>query len=208
MIRSLDLVATCRLLTCFALSSAASAADAASSADPCAPRGAVRYLCGMHHPEDLVQIPNTAWIHVSGMGGSLPGSPPGAGDLYLLNATTRHWHPIAQASLARSDCNGKIYGDCPGPDATAFVAHGLAIRKGARGRRTLYAVNHGGREAMAVFAIDARGAEPKLSWTDCVEIKDSVWLNAIAPLPGGGFIVASTFDPHDVQARGRMTSGQ
>ena len=61
---------------------------------------------------------------------------------------------------------------------------------------------------MEVFAIDARGAEPKLSWAGCVEIKDSVWLNAVAPLPGGGFIVTSTFDPHDAQARAKMASGQ
>ena len=187
---------------------AMAAPSAPTGTKPCAPNGAVHYLCGMHHPEDLVQIPGTPWILVSGMGGSLPGSPPGGGDLYLLNSKTLRWHSIAQAALGRVAHDGKLYGDCPAPDATQFVTHGLAIRKGEHARHTLYAVNHGGRESVEVFSIDARGGEPQLSWTGCAEIKESVWLNSVTPLPGKGFIVTSTFDPHDAQARDKMGRGE
>jgi hypothetical protein len=173
----------------------------------CAPHGAVHYLCGMHHPEDLVQVPGTPWILVSGMGGSLPGSPPGGGDLYLLNSKSLRWHPIAEASLQRVQPN-PLYGDCAAPDAAQFVTHGLAIRKGEHGRHTLYAVNHGGRESVEIFSIDARGSEPQLSWTGCAEVKESVWLNSVTPLPGDSFIVTSTFDPHDAQARDKMGRGE
>jgi hypothetical protein len=174
----------------------------------CAPVGDLHFICGPHHPEDLVQIPGTQWILVSGMGGASPGSPPGPGDLYLLNASDKHWHSIAQASLAVVNRNTKLYGDCPAPDAAQFISHGLAIRAGRNGRHTLYVINHGGRESVEVFAVDARGAQPRLSWTGCAVLTASAWLNAVVPLPGEGFIVTSTFDPRDPQARAKMGSGQ
>jgi hypothetical protein len=174
----------------------------------CAPVGELHFICGPHHPEDLVLIPGTQWILVSGMGGALPGSPPGPGDLYLLNAVDKRWHSIAQASLAAVNRNPRLYGDCPVPAAAQFISHGLAIRAGRNGHHTLYAVNHGGRESVEVFAIDATGVEPQLSWTGCALLTASAWLNAVVPLPGEGFIVTSTFDPKDPQAQVKMGSGQ
>jgi hypothetical protein len=191
------------LLACVGLSSRAPADE-----DGCAPVGDLHFICGPHHPEDLVRIPGTQWILVSGLGGGLPGSPPGPGDLYLLNAKDKRWHSIAQASLAAVKRNTRLYGDCPAPDAAQFISHGLAIRAGSGGRHTLYAVNHGGRESVEVFSVDARGAEPRLSWTGCVVLPASAWLNAVTPLPHEGFIVTSTFDPKDPQARVKMGNGQ
>jgi hypothetical protein len=174
----------------------------------CAPIADLHFVCGPHHPEDLVLIPGTQWILVSGLGGALPGSPPGPGDLYLLNAADKRWHSIAQASLAAVNRNTTLYGDCPAPDAAQFISHGLAIRSGSNGRHTLYLINHGGRESVEVFAIDARGAEPRLTWTGCALLTASVWLNSVIPLPGEGFIVTSTFDPKDPQAQAKMAGGQ
>jgi hypothetical protein len=177
---------------------------APAGVNDCAPVGDLHFICGPHHPEDLVRIPGTQWILVSGLGGGLPGSPPGPGDLYLLNAATKRWHSIAQASLAAVHRDTRRYGDCPAPDPAQFISHGLAIRAGSGGRHTLYAVNHGGRESVEVFSIDARGAEPRLSWIGCAVLTDSVWLNAVTPLPHDGFIVTNTFDPKDPQARENM----
>ena len=191
------------LLALLGLSSPARAAG-----NGCAPVGELHFICGPHHPEDLVQIPGTQWILVSGLGGGLPGSAPGPGDLYLLNAKDKRWHSIAQASLAAVKRNTKIYGDCPPPDAAQFISHGLAIRAGGGGQHTLYAVNHGGRESVEVFSIDARGAQPRLTWTGCAVVTDSVWLNAVTPLPHDGFIVTDTFDPKDPQGREKMGNGQ
>ncbi len=154
-----------------------------------------------------MQIPGTQWILVSGLGGSSPGSKPGPGDLYLLNAQSKQWHSIAQASLARVERN-KLYGDCPAPDAAKYISHGLAIRPGRNGQHTLYAVNHGGRESVEVFSIDARGTEPVLTWTGCVTLKGGAWFNSVVPLPDNGFIVTSTYNPDDPQARVKMGSGQ
>jgi hypothetical protein len=198
-----------RIATAIALlAPALSSSPAPAREKGCAPVGDLHFICGPHHPEDLVLIPGTRWILVSGMGGALPGSTPGPGDLYLLNAVDKRWHSIAQASLAAANRNTKLYGDCPAPDPLQFLSHGLAIRAGSNGRHTLYAVNHGGRESVEVFAIDARGAEPRLSWTGCAVLTAGAWLNAVVPLPGEGFIVTSTFDPKDPQAQAKMGSGQ
>jgi hypothetical protein len=190
------------------LASVVSPSRAPAGESRCAPVGDLHFICGPHHPEDLVLIPGTHWILVSGLGGALPGSPPGPGDLYLLNAVDKRWHSIAQASLAAVNRDTKLYGDCPAPDASQFISHGLAIRAGGGGRHTLYAVNHGGRESVEVFAIDTRGAEPRLTWTGCALLAASAWLNAVTPLPGEGFIVTSTFDPKDPQAQTKMGNGQ
>jgi hypothetical protein len=191
------------LLACVGWSSLALAGE-----NDCAPVGALHFICGPHHPEDLVQIPGTPWILVSGLGGGLPGSPPGPGDLYLLNAKDKRWHSIAQASLAAVNRDTKLYGDCPPPDAAQFISHGLAIRAGSGGLHTLYAVNHGGRESVEVFSIDARGPEPRLTWTGCAVVTDSVWLNAVTALPHDGFIVTSTFDPKDPQRQEEVNNGR
>ena len=190
------------------LGSVVTPSPASAGENGCAPVGDLHFICGPHHPEDLVLIPGTHWILVSGLGGALPGSPPAPGDLYLLNATDKRWHPIAQASLAAVNRNTKLYADCPAPDPAQFLSHGLAIRAGINGRHTLYAVNHGGRESVEVFAVDASGAEPRLTWTGCAVLPASAWLNAVTPLPGDGFIVTSTFDPKDPQAQAKMASGQ
>src|SRR5579863_6806122 len=148
----LCMAAAIGLLLSFGSSSPVAAAEKG-----CAPIGDLHFICGPHHPEDLVLIPGTQWILVSGMGGALPGSPPGPGDLYLLNAADKRWHSIAQASLAAVNRNDRLYGDCPAPDPAQFLSHGLALRAGSHGQHTLYVVNHGGRESVEVFAVDARG---------------------------------------------------
>jgi len=184
-----------------------SAAAAARKAD-CAPVGELHFICGLHHPEDLVQIPGTPWVVVSNLGGALPGSPPEHGDLYLLNASRLQWRSIAQEALAAQQRNASLYGDCPAPDAALFESHGLAIRAGRQGQHTLYVVNHGGRESVEVFHIDARGAQPRFTWEGCAVLQAGAWLNALAPLPDEGFIVTSTFGSNDPQARDKMGRGE
>jgi hypothetical protein len=189
------------------LASAIFSSPVPANGKACAPIAGLHFVCGPHHPEDLVLIPGTQWILVSGLGGALPGSPPGPGDLYLLNTVNKRWHSIAQVSLAAVNRDTKLYGHCPAPDAAQFMSHGLAIRAGSNGQHTLYAINHGGRESVEVFAIDARGAEPRLTWTGCALLTASAWLNAVIPLPDDGFIVTSTFDPKDPQAQAKMAGG-
>ena len=85
---------------------------------------------------------------------------------------------------------------------------GLALRPGPDGRHTLYAANHGDRMAIELFAIDARGARPRLRWIDCATLPANTLPNAVTTLPRDGFLVISFYDPTDPQSWSRMAHGQ
>ena len=44
----------------------------------------------------------------------------------------------------------------------------------------MYATNHGGRETLAVFEIDASGAAPVAAWVGCVPMPDGLAANSVA----------------------------
>jgi sugar lactone lactonase YvrE len=52
----------------------------------------------------------------------------------------------------------------------------------------LYVVNHGKRESVEVFTLDARVKPASLTWIGCVVAQDPIGLNSVIPLPDGGFI--------------------
>ncbi len=198
-----------RLVACLSMTLAATSALAADAAPvgpaaPCTAQGNVNFVCGMRNPEDLVAVPGTPWIIVSGMAAVAPGDTgPASGELYLIDSRDRKWQSISRESLAQPQKDAKNFARCPGPpDAKVFAAHGLALRAGSgAGPHTLYAVDHGGRESIEAFRVDAGGAVPKLTWIGCAVLDDKkAWLNSLAPLPDGGLVVTSMYDPTDPQA--------
>jgi len=91
------------------------------------------------------------------------------------------------ASNARADRT--LYASCPGPlDPKVAVLHGLSLRPAQAGRYTLYATNHGGRESIEVFEIDARGATPTATWTGCVLMPDMMAANSVAAFSDGSLL--------------------
>ena len=83
---------------------------------------------------------------------------------------------------------------CPGPpEAEMFAPHG--IDPSADGR-SLLVVNHGGREAVEIFAIEHAAGAPALRWVDCVVMPDDALMNDVAALPDppGGFVVTQMTD--------------
>jgi DNA-binding beta-propeller fold protein YncE len=71
----------------------------------------------------------------------------------------------------------------------------------------LYAVNHGGREAVEVFNVDLSGSAPKFTWTGCVVAPKGFWPDAVAAIPGG-MVVTSLWDPTDADRVKKLSSGQ
>jgi hypothetical protein len=65
-------------------------------------------------------------------------------------------------------------------DPKLMVLHGLSLRTAAGGRSTVYATNHGGRESIEVFEIDATGAAPVAAWVGCVPMPDGMAANSVA----------------------------
>lgn len=89
-----------------------------------------------------------------------------------------------------------------------FGPHGLDLTRGGGQHRTLYAVNHGGRESVEVFAVDLSGAKPKFTWTGCLIAPKGFWPDAVASLSDGGIIVTSLWDPTDQQRMDKLMNGK
>ncbi|MEO6338801.1 MAG: hypothetical protein ABIO39_02080 [Caulobacteraceae bacterium] len=180
---------------------AGEARPAKAAAPACAPAGKVSYLCGLANAEDMALAPGTSTMVVSGMSGAGGG----AGKLYVVDAKKKTWKvatPI-MTGPARAP-----YAGCAAPDMSKFAAHGLALRPGAGGTHTLYAINHGGRESIEVFDLDAKGAEPMLRWIGCLAAPAGASLNSLAPTPDGGLVVTKFNALGDKDAFAKMTAGE
>ena len=144
------------------------------------------YVTGAINAEDLVPIPGTRWIITSGL--DEPGKL--AGRLSLIDREAKAARPlflgdspiISDAREGDPECLGALQ---PGQ----FGAHGIGLRITAPGKGTLYAVNHTGREAIELFALDWSGKDPVAVWTGCIPLPPRVLSNGVAPLPGARIAV-------------------
>jgi hypothetical protein len=180
----------------------------AAAAEPCDPDGNLGFVCGPLNSEDLVQVPGTAWIVASGMDGGAAGT---RGSLHLVDSRDRSWKVLFPGRNPQMRWDKATYGDCPSPpDLSKFSAHGLNLRPGGDGTDTLYVVNHGGRESIEIFALDAKGAEPNGAWVGCAVMPAHTWPNSVAPLPDGGMVVTDMFDPGDPMPKiaDKMAAGE
>lgn len=181
-------------------------AGPAAAAEACDPIGKVQFLCLGANAEDLVAVPNSDWVILSG-------------ELRAVN--TRDLRHIDLFS-AEPKFDKALYGACPGPLTGAemterkFRAHGINLRAGANGVHTLYVVHHPERESVEVFELDARGREPKVAWVGCVLAPQGVGGNGVAVLPGNGFAITSFINrdlggfrgPEGQPARGKLAGGE
>jgi hypothetical protein len=172
---------------------------------PCNPVGNLGFVCGPLNSEDLVQVPGTTWIIASGMDGGGAGD---RGSLHLVDSVDKSWTVLFPDGNPQVRWDKDTYGDCPSPpDLAKFSAHGLNLRPGANGTGTLYVVNHGGRESIEVFTIDAKGSSPSIVWSGCAVMPPHTWPNSVAPLPDGGMVVTDMFDPQDPKAPDKLAAG-
>jgi hypothetical protein len=158
----------------FALSS-----DGAVAGEPvCSDSGDVGYVCGVNNAEDLLRVAGTPFVLTSNMG--TPESQ--RGGFYAVDVRSREPQDVPP------DFSGPAaaeYRDCPGPpDAELFSSHGIDLTSD----RTVYAVNHGGRESIEVFRLEADGAGLRLKWVGCALVPEGHAANSVAALPGGGFV--------------------
>jgi hypothetical protein len=193
----------CALSVLLPTAGAATAAARSGAADRCAPSGGLNFICGLTASEDLVRVPGSKWLIASGMNVGAPAH------LYRVDSQRKR----AEAAFP-ADSSALLHPfhstmGCSGPpDLQRMSLDGLALRPGADGRHTLYAANHGDRMAIELFAIDARGARPRVRWIDCATLPANTLPNAVAILPRGGFLVISFYDPTDPQSWSRMAHGQ
>lgn len=150
--------------------------------------------------EDLVQI-NDSWIIGSSF--SIKNQPTG---LYLFNTHDRRPQKV-DWSQVRVTPDKSAFPDCPdAPNFARLSSHGLDYYREA-GR--LYVVNHGGRESVEVFTINAENnARPTLSWQGCVIAPHNAWFDAVAGLSNNQMIISSLWDPTDAQRNAKLKAGQ
>jgi len=156
----------------------------AAPAQDCGPVGEARFICLTSTAEDLVAIPGSAWVVLSG-------------ELRAVDSRDGTEIPLFSSDPVFDRTR---YGSCPGPltgRAIAdrrFRAHGINLRAGANGVHTLYAVHHTGRESVEVFELDVRGERPTITWVGCALSPEGVLGNSVAVLPDHGFALTNFLD--------------
>ena len=83
------------------------------------------------------------------------------------------------------------YDQCPAPPTAAFSSQGLGIRENRDGTSTLYAVSHGGRQAIEVFRISTRGKMPQVDWIGCIIAPPQTNINSVAPRSDDSVVVSA-----------------
>jgi hypothetical protein len=176
----------------------------AASAVNCSAAGRVTFICGVTNVEDFAPASDTQWV----IGSDLSTASNPQGYLYLFDTGKKTAEAVKPSAIViRPD--KKTYPDCPGPvDMKTFGPHGLDLTRGGGSHRTLYAVNHGGRESVEVFTVDLSKPRPVFTWTGCVVAPKGFWPDAVASLPDGGIVVTSLWDPTDADRVNKLSNGQ
>lgn len=161
------------------------AAAALASATPadCASDPPLEYTCGPVKPEDVLALQDTPWLVTSGFA-------PGAG-LKLVDSRTGTFRPWFDGSPGQVSAKLDGFPECSTPpDPSLFNARGLGLRRIGKNLWRLLVVNHGGREAIEVFDVIARGkAEPELSWRGCLPMPVGQVGNSVAGFADGTVLV-------------------
>ncbi len=169
----------------------------------CPPRGGLQFLCGLGATEELAPIPGTRWMLASNLNVGAPAP------LLVVDRDSRRVRPVYPANALPPKRDVSLPADCQAPpDPTRMSTDGLALRAGRGGIHRLHVANHGDRQAVELFDVDVRGARPRLRWVGCVPMPAGTLPNAVAVLPGEGFLVISFHDPADPQAWDRMARGE
>lgn len=148
------------------------------------------FVQGVVNAEDIARIPGTRWLITSGM--AKAGVP---GHLYLVDAESKEGAEVFPDEV---ELRERSIGDAEPPDVEAFFPHGIALRAGDGDLHTLYAVNHGGRESIEVFEVDAREDRPKLAWIGAITQPAGVFGNACAAGPYGGVLSTKSMELGDL----------
>jgi hypothetical protein len=156
-------------------------------ATPCTPVGDVQFVCGLVSAEDLALLPGSEWVIASG---NREG-----GRLHLVNVRSKTATVLFPTEARHERFDAVAYPTCPGPLALQkiddFRAHGLYLKPGQGGVHTLHVVNHGLRESIEVFEVDARATPPSLTWIGCAPALSTLTFNSVVALPEGGFAATS-----------------
>ena len=154
----------------------------AAAAAGCESSGDLHFICGAEQPEDLARVPGTRWLIASGFSA-------GSG-LKLIDTVGRSAQRWYTGSAAQIRPDARQFPQCPGPpDAQSFNAQGLNLRPVGDRQYRLRVANHGGRETVEVFDIDARQPVPALRWRGCLPLPQGLAANSVAAYSDGTTLI-------------------
>jgi len=160
--------------------------ESCANVEQCASRGELAFLCGAQRPEDVVRIPGTRWLIYSGFSN-------GAG-LKLVDTAARSMRPLRYEVSDEHEKGAWPQCSTP-PNNASFSTQGLSIRDLGHSQSRLHVVNHGGRESIEIFSIDARGAEPRFVWSGCVPMPSGLAANSVATFTDGTILTTVLTHP-------------
>ncbi len=155
----------------------------------CQPMAGLSVYCDYKNPEDLVLVPDGSALIVSEMGEFMLDSP---GMLSLLDLAAGKREEIA----IEWDGADKAWGDqsCGAPDIAAFSPHGIDLITRGDGLYQLLVVNHGKRESVEFFELHGEDNAWSLTWRGCALPPGDPFINDVAGLIDGGFVVTHMWD--------------
>lgn len=152
------------------------------------------FLEGVWNPEDLVTLPASPWIVISAMR-----SRHRSGGLLVAH---RHRVEAAQEiPWSERAEQGRL-------GRGLFDPHGIAARRLGDGIYELLVIDHGGGEAVDRLRIDTAGDAPVIIDGERIVQPPHTSGNALAHMPGGGFVLTSMFDPEDPERLSKFAQGQ
>ena len=173
----------------------------------CAAANGIHPVCGFMNPEDLAVLPGGEKLLVSEMAAFMSDAP---GTLSLLDVASDTREPITTVW----DNQGVMWGDpnCSPPTPARFSPHGIHLMTRADGRHQVLAVNHGD-EQVEFFELSAPDDQWQLDWRGCAKPPDDPFINDVAGLNDGGFLVtqmwnkSTPFDDVVAQLNARQNTG-
>jgi hypothetical protein len=139
--------------------------------------------CRFRNPEDIASIPGTDWLVVSQFG-AMDGTR--AGSLAAYQPSTGRLEELFPVGEYEDD---RRWGEtaCGPVSVTAFSPHGIDVDVHPSGRTWLLAVNHGVRESVELFEVEASNAGLALFWRGCALAPEGDSLNDVRARADGGF---------------------
>ena len=162
----------------------------------CSPAGDLKFVCDLINVEDFLPVDGGRWL----VGSSYKA---GSAGLYLIDTASKTAKPAVLSLASKPD---PIYGGCSAPDLKGLTTHGLDVAEGRSGSATVFAINHGGRESVEVFRLNA--AKGSAEWVGCVILPPGTSGNSIAHLSKGAFVVTKFLDTRDKQSFQHMMAGE
>ena len=155
----------------------------------CRPSPDMTVHCGYQNPEDLVALPGGKFLIVSEMGEFLTDAP---GRLSMLNLISGKREILKITWSSTESKRGDVA--CPAPDIEAFSPHGIDLVTLDDGPLQLLVVNHGGRESIEFFEPKQSEGVWSLDWQGCALPPDDPFINDVAGLHDGGFLITHMWD--------------